>query len=45
MESLGDKENIVDILRTFTGMLLLGSYTDIILCILIDFFSPLLFEL
>lgn len=31
----------MDILRKFTGMLLLGSYTDIILCISIDFFSIL----
>lgn len=29
--------------RKFTGMLLLGSYTDIILCISIDFFFSLLF--
>lgn len=45
MESLGDKENIVDIQRKFTGMLLLGSYTDIYLCILIDFFFSFVYEL
>lgn len=31
----------MDIQRKFTGMLLLGFYTDIMLCISIDFFSLL----